>query len=99
MGEEGQISIQVDSFDIFPKQQLSLHIPHYLLRPVFYFGAIGLCRILNQGIFDNYCSYVPRARNCETMGRFLMLWPDIIRFGRITLDVIIVMSVTQSVIG
>ena len=70
MGEEGQISIQVDSFDIFPKQQLSLHIPHYLLRPVFYFGAIGLCRILNQGIFDNYCSYVPRARNCETMGRF-----------------------------
>ena len=39
-------------------------------------------------------SYVPRTRYCETMGRFfLMLWPDIIQFGRITSDVITGMSV------
>ena len=37
----------------------------------------------------------PTPINCETMGRFLMLWPDITRFGRITSDVITVMSVTD----
>ena len=35
------------------------------------------------------------GRNCE-LGSFLMLWPDIIHFGRITSDVITGMSVTQS---
>ena len=43
--------------------------------------------------------YVPRARYCETMGPFLMLWRDISRMGHITYDVITGMSVTQSVRG
>ena len=30
---------------------------------------------------------------------FLMLWPDIIQFGRVTLDVVIRMSVRQSILG
>ena len=33
------------------------------------------------------------------MGRFLMLWPDITWVGRVTLDVITGMIVTQSVRG
>ena len=41
-------------------------------------------------------SYVPRTLGIalRTMGRFLMLWPDI-QFGRITSDVVRGMSVTQ----
>ena len=33
--------------------------------------------------------------NCETMGRFLMLWPDISPVARVTSDVVSGMSVTQ----
>ena len=40
--------------------------------------------------------YVPRTRYCVTLWVvFLMLWPDIIQFGRVTSDVIIGMSVTD----
>ena len=54
---------------------------------------IGTVPVFMYFWFDNF-GYVIRARNYETMGRFLMLWPDI---SRITLDVVWSMSVTQSV--
>ena len=31
---------------------------------------------------------MPRTRYCETMGHFLMLWPALPQFGRITSDVL-----------
>ena len=59
---------------------------------------IGTVPVFMYFWFDNF-GYVIRARNYETMGRFLMLWPDIPPFGRITSDVVTGMSVTQSVRG
>ena len=44
---------------------------------------------------SGWASYVPRARNCGTMGRFLMLWPDLPRVGRITSDLVTGTSVTD----
>ena len=43
-----------------------------------------------------FFSYVPRNRNCE-FGSFLMLWPDISPFGRITSDFVTGRSVAQFV--
>ena len=35
--------------------------------------------------------------NCEAIGRFLALWPEISRMGRVASDLVRGMSVTQSV--